>query len=38
MFPLAHELAGLAAQRYATATEEAIANFPWTNTGDEPHD
>jgi hypothetical protein len=39
LFPLAHDLAGEAAAIYSVATEKAIANFPWTNQGNEtPHD
>lgn len=38
MFPLARDLAGEAAGIYATATEKAINDFPWTNEGAEPRD
>jgi hypothetical protein len=38
MFPIAHRLAGEAAGIYSKATETAIAAFPWTNEGNQPHD
>ena len=38
LFPAARQLAATSAQLYAEATTEVFARYPWTNTGDQPHD
>lgn len=38
LFPAAVQLASVAARRYTDATNRALEQFPWTNTGGDPHD
>ena len=38
LFPAAIQLAAIAAERYSVATQAALDNFDWTNTGSSPHD
>ena len=38
LFPAALQMAPEAARLYAAATEKAVSDFPWTNTGSSVHD